>query len=421
MRKFFCLVICICIFLCNFAVCANEPPHSFTWNIKDGILTVSGTGEIPDYRNETDIPWFSKKSEIEKIVVKDGITRIGNLAFYGLANVKEAIIAQSVTSMGICPFGYTETTKKSIGDLSAPYQFEITSDSTVISKGDEFTVSIELTGDMKDVAGVQSVLLFDRERIAIDENNWYDEKWYEGIDDTNLGYIGKPSAGFVANNLRLLYISLNGKSIDKDCPLYTQGTTTVTALKVRCKALTDIEDINTSCFAIKSSSVSLIKDGGIVNPQCAETQLATRIRVPLENLIINGKEISDNYGQGESNPQKYDVLTVIADGKTVEYDAKPYVDENGVAMVPLRFTLETMGALVIWDNSTSTVFSIYNDETSAVQVGNNRVFTSNYSEALAVPVCISEGRTMVPVDFFNKVFGFSAKYNADLNLITISK
>ncbi len=417
MRKFFCLVICICIFLCNFAVCANEPPHSFTWNIKDGILTVSGTGEIPDYRNETDIPWFSQKSEIEKIVVKDGITRIGNLAFYGLTNVKEAVIADSVTSMGIYPFGYTEATKKSIGNLSAPYQFEITSDSTVISKGDEFAVSIELTGDMKDVAGLQSILLFDRERIAIDENNWYDKDWYESIDETNLGYISKPSAGFVANNLRLLYISLNGKSIDKECPLYTKGTTTVTALKVRCRALTDIEDINTSCFAIKSSSVSLIKDGAIVNPECAETQLATRIRVPLNDIIINGKTPNSSEGK----PQKYDVLTVIADGKTVEYDAKPYVDENGVAMVPLRFTLETMGALVTWDNSTSTAFSIYNDEMSAVQIGNNGAFTSNSSRVLTAPVCLSEGRTMVPLDFFDGVFGFSAKYSADLNLITISK
>ncbi len=419
MRKFFCLVICICIFLCNFAVCANEPPHSFTWNIDSGTLTVSGTGEIPDYRNENDIPWFSQKSEIEKIVVKDAIIRIVKLAFYGLTNVKEAVIADSVTSMGIYPFGYTESTKKSIGSLSAPYQFEITSDSTVISKGDEFTVSIELTGDMKDVAGVQSILLYDRERIAIDENNWYDKDWYDSIDETNLGYIGKPSAGFVANNLRLLYISLNGKSIDKECPLYTKGTTTVTALKVRCTALADIEDINTSCFAIKSSSVSLINDNAIVNPECAETQLATRIRVPLKDIIINGKGISDNNGQSE--PQKYDVLTVIADGKTVEYDAKPYIDENGIAMVPLRFTLETMGALVTWDNSTSTAFSIYNDEMSAVQIGNNRVFTSNSSTALTAPVCLSEGRTMVPLEFFDNVFGFSAKYSADLNLITISK
>ena len=417
MRKFFCLVISICIFLCNFAVCANEPPHSFIWNIKDGTLTVSGTGEIPDYRNETDIPWFSQKSEIEKIVIEDGITRIGNLAFYGLSNVKDVVIAESVKSMGIYPFGYTEATKKSIGNLSAPYQFEITSDSTAVSKGDEFTVSIELTGDMKDIAGVQSVLLFDRERIAIDENNWYDEKWYESIDETNLGYISKPSAGFVANNLRLLYISLSGKSIDKSSPLYTKGVTTVTVLKAKCTALTDIEDINTSCFAIKSSSISLIKDGAIVNPECAETQLATRIRVPLKDININGKIPASS----ESKPHKYDILTVKADGKTVEYDTKPYVNENGIAMVPLRFTLETMGALVTWDNSTSTAFSIYNDEMSAVQIGNNKVFTSNSSQTLSAPVCLSEGRTMVPVDFFSCVFGFSAKYSADLNLITISK
>ena len=105
----------------------------------------------------------------------------------------------------------------------------------------------------------------------------------------------------------------------------------------------------------------------------------------------------------------------------VEYDVMPYINENGIVMIPLRFTLEAMGALVTWDNSTSTVFSIYGDEMTAVQIGNNMMFTNNSSKALTAPVCLSEGRTMVPIDFFGSTFGFSAKHNADLNVITISK
>ena len=96
MKKFIGLIVVLCILLCTLTVAANEPPHSnVTWNFENGILTIKGTGAMDNYRNESDAPWYAHRSEITKIVVEEGITHIGNMAFYGLKNAKEAHIASA--------------------------------------------------------------------------------------------------------------------------------------------------------------------------------------------------------------------------------------------------------------------------------------------------------------------------------------
>lgn len=58
-----------------------------TWvcNTDTKTLTISGTGATYGYSSVSDIPWKSYKSQIEKVVVKEGITEIGygNFSNYG--------------------------------------------------------------------------------------------------------------------------------------------------------------------------------------------------------------------------------------------------------------------------------------------------------------------------------------------------
>ena len=70
------------------------------WNLtSDGTLTVSGSGDMPDFfadRNGT--PWYSYNNDIKKIVVKSGLTSIGEAAFYD-CNATTAVIADTVTEI----------------------------------------------------------------------------------------------------------------------------------------------------------------------------------------------------------------------------------------------------------------------------------------------------------------------------------
>ena len=73
------------------------------WIYKDGILTLSGEGKIAygyGYE-EDDYPWFALKDEIRKVVIREGITSVGQYAFSSsYTNLKEVEIAKSVTDIG---------------------------------------------------------------------------------------------------------------------------------------------------------------------------------------------------------------------------------------------------------------------------------------------------------------------------------
>lgn len=419
MKKTLITIMCILVLFCSFTARANEPPHDIGWNIANGTLTITGQGAMADYANPEDAPWHNQRSEITKIVIEDGITHIGNLAFYGLTNATEAQVPSSVESIGLCAFSYTEGTRTSVGDLNSEYQFDVVTDSSVVSKGDEFTVSVNLTADYKDILGLQTILLFDMDRISVDEDNLFDTQWYDSVDESNLGYISKPMSGIVANNVRIVYVALDGTHIDSESALYNQGKTTLTLAKIKCKALCDIEDVNTSCFYLKSSGVSLV--GGLA-PDCGESQLTTTTRLPMPQLVINGKDSADGIYEQHKKPQtqRAEVMTVKVNDTVVNYDTAVYADETGNIMIPLRHTVEALGGIVTWDNETKTAFALFGNELAAVQIGQNKVFKNNDAITMNAAAVIRDSRTIVPIEYIEKALGFMADYNEETNIITIT-
>ena len=67
---------------------------------KDGTLYISGSGTMPDWRYLSDIPWYSNRSKIRKVKIGNGVTSIGNFAFYECSNLTSVTISDSVTSIG---------------------------------------------------------------------------------------------------------------------------------------------------------------------------------------------------------------------------------------------------------------------------------------------------------------------------------
>lgn len=68
-----------------------------TWKLDaNGVLLLSGTGEL----SASTYPWTNYKSEIRTIIISQGITTIGQMAFRDLTNLSEVLIADSVTHIG---------------------------------------------------------------------------------------------------------------------------------------------------------------------------------------------------------------------------------------------------------------------------------------------------------------------------------
>lgn len=76
-----------------------------TWSLDDtGVMTISGTGEMEDYRYSygwaSGDPWNEVADQVKKIIVENGITKIGDCAFLNCKNVVEIEIGESVNSIG---------------------------------------------------------------------------------------------------------------------------------------------------------------------------------------------------------------------------------------------------------------------------------------------------------------------------------
>ena len=74
--------------------------ENLTWTLDDeGTLTISGTGEMYDYRS-SDSTFYYKREQIQNIVLNEGVTHIGNYAFLSCNKVKTVSIPDSVKSIG---------------------------------------------------------------------------------------------------------------------------------------------------------------------------------------------------------------------------------------------------------------------------------------------------------------------------------
>ncbi len=80
----------------------------WSFDPETGVMTITGTGAMTDYSSSKPVPWLTAptdfKDKITKVVISDGITKIGNRTFRNCANLAEIIIPASVTSIGSYAF-----------------------------------------------------------------------------------------------------------------------------------------------------------------------------------------------------------------------------------------------------------------------------------------------------------------------------
>ena len=62
------------------------------WNYEEenGLLTIQGVGAMEDYTEPEQVPWNSLMQEIKVVVIRDGITTVGDYAFAGCSNLQRS-------------------------------------------------------------------------------------------------------------------------------------------------------------------------------------------------------------------------------------------------------------------------------------------------------------------------------------------
>lgn len=88
------------------AIAAGKCGDNLTWSLSsDGTLTISGTGDMYDFGyNEYPCPWRKYENDlstqITRVVIENGVTSIGNRAFYQLTNLADVVIPEGITRIG---------------------------------------------------------------------------------------------------------------------------------------------------------------------------------------------------------------------------------------------------------------------------------------------------------------------------------
>ena len=75
--------------------------ENLTWELEDGVLTITGSGEMDNYSASSGAPWEARKNSITSIIVQDGVSSIGNYAFYGCVNLAVIQLPQSLRTIGL--------------------------------------------------------------------------------------------------------------------------------------------------------------------------------------------------------------------------------------------------------------------------------------------------------------------------------
>ena len=91
---------------------ANKCGDNLYWAYTDGTLTITGTGAMYNYDFMDNLaPWNSVSSNIKNIVLPEGLTSIGEYAFWDLQNLTSVVIPEGVTSIGKGSFSVCQSLK----------------------------------------------------------------------------------------------------------------------------------------------------------------------------------------------------------------------------------------------------------------------------------------------------------------------
>lgn len=79
---------------------------NLNWSLSGGVLTITGSGEMADIPETDRAPWYELRNEIYQVVLPEGLTSIGNMAFYECQKLQMVDIPDSVTRIGNFAFAY---------------------------------------------------------------------------------------------------------------------------------------------------------------------------------------------------------------------------------------------------------------------------------------------------------------------------
>jgi hypothetical protein len=80
------------------------------WEIDNGVLTISGNGDMPDHTT-TKRPWDNKKNKIIAVIILEGVREITGYTFFDHKKLIDVYLPSSIRKIGSCAFSGCDNLK----------------------------------------------------------------------------------------------------------------------------------------------------------------------------------------------------------------------------------------------------------------------------------------------------------------------
>ncbi|PNE28833.1 hypothetical protein BHU09_04850 [Tannerella sp. oral taxon 808] len=161
------LIALLAIVMCAAIAQAQNPtsgqtgPLTWKYDTDTKTLTISGQGEMPNYDREHPAPWQDHNQEMQKLVVEEGVTGIGDYAFRYADNLISVTLPKTATRIGDRSF----VSCKSLSTISIP--------AGVIKIGPaafgdcESLTSVTLPDGLKEIAHIAFTMCYELATVTI--------------------------------------------------------------------------------------------------------------------------------------------------------------------------------------------------------------------------------------------------------------
>ena len=75
-----------------------------SWRVEGGVLTISGSGNMPEVTRYSSEAWVAYRDSIRSVVIEPGVTSVGKNAFYNFVGLNSVSIPDTVRSIGESAF-----------------------------------------------------------------------------------------------------------------------------------------------------------------------------------------------------------------------------------------------------------------------------------------------------------------------------
>jgi hypothetical protein len=104
----FLLIMCIVLYIFPESVSADETASgtlssNITWSISGNVMTISGTGEMGDVKNQ---PYSSYSSTVTEIIINEGVSSVGEGAFLNFSALKNVQLPETLEIIDVNAFSY---------------------------------------------------------------------------------------------------------------------------------------------------------------------------------------------------------------------------------------------------------------------------------------------------------------------------